>query len=40
MLDQLSKAIGIGPEFDVHRVRFRLANGQYFYRCGVKLMEG
>lgn len=38
-LDQLAKAITIGQEFDVHRIRFHLANGQYFYRCGVKILE-
>lgn len=40
LIDTIAKAIGIGQEFDVHRIRFRLANGQYFYRCGVKIMEG
>ncbi|XP_037042295.1 uncharacterized protein LOC119078723 [Bradysia coprophila] len=39
-IDQLSKAVGNGKENDVHRIRLHLANGQYFYRCGVKVMEG
>lgn len=39
LLEQLSNAIGIEQIFDLFRVRCRLANGQYFYRCAVKAME-
>ncbi|KAJ6644303.1 hypothetical protein Bhyg_09270 [Pseudolycoriella hygida] len=38
LIDKLSESIGKGPDFAVHRTRCHLANGQYYYRCGVKRM--